>query len=96
MAGFVPQASLVFGSGVVQTAVGTGRLAEVPGNHQGAHRSAGGSAGQLGRRQRETVSLESYINNLLTEEIPLWTFGGGKKNRCNDSLPKLESDTRAS
>lgn len=79
----------MFGSRVVQTAVGTGRLAEVPGNHQGAHRSAGGSTGQLGGdRERDTVSLESYIKNLLTEEIPLWT--------CSDSLPKLECDTRAS
>lgn len=50
VAGFVSQAHLVFGSRVVQTAEGTGRLTEVPWNHhQGAHCSAGGRTGQLGR-----------------------------------------------
>lgn len=49
VAGFISQAQLVFGSSVVQTAVGTGWLTEVPWNHQGAHSSTGGSTGQLGR-----------------------------------------------
>lgn len=45
--GFVSEAQLVFGSRVIQTAEGTGRLTEVSGNHQGAHCSTGGSTGQL-------------------------------------------------
>lgn len=49
VAGFISQAQLVFGSRVIQTAEGTGRLTEVPWNHQGAHSSTGGSTGQLGR-----------------------------------------------
>ena len=58
VAGFVSQAQLVFGSRVIQAAEGTGRLTEVSWNHQGAHRSAGGSAGQLGGEgdERQTVS----------------------------------------
>lgn len=50
VAGFMSQAQLVFGSRVVQTAKGTGRLTEVSWNHQGAHSSAGGCTGQLGRQ----------------------------------------------
>lgn len=45
VAGFAPQTSFVFGSRVVQTGEGAGRLAEVARNHhQGAHGPAGGSA----------------------------------------------------
>lgn len=52
VAGFVSQAHLVFGGRVIQTSEGTGWLTEVPWNHhQGAHCSAGGSAGQLGRHR---------------------------------------------
>lgn len=70
VAGFVSQAQLVFGSRVIQTDEGTGRLTEVPGNHQGAHGSTGGSAGQLGGRgdKRQKVSLKkkkkSFTNNI--------------------------------
>lgn len=70
VAGFISEAQLVFGSRVVQTAEGTGWLTEVPWNHQGAHSSIGGSTGQLGRDGHK-VSIYSYINDLLTKEIPL-------------------------
>lgn len=73
VAGFVSQAQLVFGSRVIQTAEGAGRLTEVSWNHQGAHSPAGGSTGQLGKRRRQTgVSQRCFINiNVLSEEVTL-------------------------
>ena len=70
VAGFLSQAQLVFGCRVIQTAEGTGRLTEVPGNHQRAHRSAGGGTGQLGgkRNKSQAVPLKRFPDNLLTEE----------------------------
>lgn len=71
VAGFVSQAQLVFGSRVIQTAEGAGRLTEVSWNHQGAHSPAGGGAGQLGKRRRRTrVSQRCCTNiNVSSEEV---------------------------
>lgn len=81
VAGFVSQAQLVFGSRVIQTAEGTGRLTEVPWNHQGAHCSAGGSTGQLGgdgdrdRRLHNNDSQKTWNQSTLKSvETPLNTI----------------------
>lgn len=64
VAGLVSQAKLVLGGRVIQTDEGTGRLAEVPGNHQGAPCSAGGCVGQLAgegdRRFQQSLSHITY------------------------------------